>query len=167
MDRCRRRFLEMRIAINDPLFYLYNDSSKFHFASVLCKQWCGRGASTCFQFNENRRRIQLHKACAAQPHRKFGRRHGFDQIYETISSIYMTIISDSVIVKSASGAWTNYSRAGNSYNASGDWFYRQQSSCREYGQLRTAFCGLPTEADTKFTIRARFPGCIFLGRVRL
>jgi hypothetical protein len=47
------------------------------------------------------------------------------KIYETISS-YITITSDSVIVKSASGAWINCSRAGNSYNAGGDWFYRQQ-----------------------------------------
>jgi hypothetical protein len=111
--------------ITDPNFYYYNDSSKFislhsYTTNVVDGALKLVSSRTKIDAESNSTRLAFLSLTANAS--------AMDSIkvYETISSIDNRIISDSVIVKSASGAWVNSSRSSNSYNAGGDWFYRQQ-----------------------------------------
>jgi hypothetical protein len=111
--------------ITDPSFYHYNDSSKF----ISLRSYETNGLSGALRLVSSKTKIDAESNSAMLALLSLTANAGAmdsSKIYETISSITMLIASDSVIVKSVSGAWNAFSRASNSFNANGDWFYSQR-----------------------------------------
>jgi hypothetical protein len=110
--------------ITDPTFYYYNDSAKFiSYRSYAASDAGGAlmlvSSMTKINAESNATRLALSLFTA-------GGTMDSSKIFETISTSAQIITSDSVMVKSPSGVWTDYSRASNSFSAGGDWFYRLQ-----------------------------------------
>jgi hypothetical protein len=111
--------------ITDPSFYQYNDSSQF----ISLRSYAMSGSSGALLLVSSTMKIDAESNSTKLTLLTVTANAGTmdsSKIYETISSINKIITSDSVIVKSASGSWSAFSRASNSYNTGGDWFFRQQ-----------------------------------------